>query len=138
MKGELILPRTPLRGFAPRTYGENDIPKKAQIRDLLRAKISDIEGLKQRTRGKKLSVDVTFYLYQKSALQGRATKDIDNLFKIILDALPDYMDKAEKEPGLGLIQGVSDDLVFELHGVKHLVDTEVEEGIDIEISEWIS
>jgi hypothetical protein len=86
MKGGVLLPKISVRGFPPRTYGEDDIPKKAEVRDRMKAKIPDLGELQRRCRGKRLYVDATFYLYQKSSLQGRAGKDLDNLLKIVLDA----------------------------------------------------
>jgi hypothetical protein len=137
MKGEVLLPKVSLRGFPPRTYGADDIPKKAEVRDRMKARIPDLGELQRRCRGKRLYLDVTFYLYRRSTLEGRAGKDLDNLLKIVLDAMPEYMDRAHREQGLGLAPGSNDDMVFELHAAKSLVDSEPEEGIDIEVSEWV-
>ena len=137
MKGPTLLGRTSIRGFPPRTSGKEDVEKKREVRDRLKAQIDDLPVLQKACRGRRLSVDVAFYLYGKSAVLGRKAKDLDNLLKIVLDTLPEYMDRGKKELGLGLIEEDRDDFVFDLHAVKRMVENEDEEGIDIEISEWI-
>ena len=137
MKGSTLLPKIALRGFTPRTYGGGDVAKKKVIRDLLLKKIEDLPEVQSKCRGKTLSLDVSFYLYGKSSLEGRASKDLDNLLKIVLDALPDYMDKNKTERGLGLIEEDYDHLTFELHATKQLVSAEEYEGVDLEVFEWL-
>ncbi len=126
-----------MRGFPPRTYGSHDVEKKKEIRDLLLTKIVNLSNFQNVCRGKRLSVDICFYLYGKSSLEGRANKDLDNLLKIVLDTLPDYMDKKKTERGLGLIEEDNDYLVFEIHATKQLVSEASEEGMELEISEWL-
>jgi Holliday junction resolvase RusA-like endonuclease len=137
VKGEVLLPKVQVRGFTPRTYGEDDIPKKAQVRDLLKEKIPNLSALQSATRGKRLWVEVVFYLYAGTTVQSRTDKDIDNLLKIVVDALPEFMDKKKMHEGLGIILEDKDDMVFEVHARKVLVNTEAGEGIDIEIAEWL-
>jgi len=84
-----------------------------------------------------LWLGVTFYLLAGTTLESRTGKDIDNLLKIVMDTLPEYMDRARVNQGLGLIFEDKDDMVFEVHAAKSLVKTEAEEGIDIEIAEWL-
>lgn len=136
MRGEVLLSKVALRGFPPRTYGVDDIPKKAQVRDLIRAKIENLPELQRRCRGKRLWLSVTFYLLGGTAVESRTGKDIHNLLKIVIDALPEYMDKAKMHEGLGLILEDRDDVVFQVDATKVLVKSAAEEGIDIEIGEW--
>ncbi|MDG7011926.1 MAG: hypothetical protein JRN17_02405 [Nitrososphaerota archaeon] len=136
MRGEVLLPKVALRGFTPRTYGADDIPKKIQIRDLLIPRIANLQDLQQKCRGKQLWLGVTFYLLEGTSLESRTGKDIDNLLKIVMDALPEYMDKKKMNEGLGLIFEDKDDMVFQIDAKKVLVQSESEEGIDIEIGEW--
>ena len=136
MKGRILLQKVAVRGFPPRTYGDDDIPKKEQIRDLLRSRIKNLPELQRQSRGKRLWLGVTFYLLEGTSLQSRTGKDIDNLLKIVMDALPEYMDKAKMKEGLGLILEDKDDMVFQIEVEKVLVRFEAEEGIDIEIAEW--
>src|SRR2546426_642826 len=104
MKGSILLPKVALRKFTPRTYGGHDVAKKKVIRDLFLRKVENLSEIRSKCRGKKLSLDVCFYLFGKSSLEGRAGKDLDNLLKIVLDTLPDYMDKMKSERGLGVIE----------------------------------
>ncbi len=81
-------------------------------------------------------MSVTFYLLGGTAVESRTGKDIHNLLKIVIDALPEYMDKAKMHEGLGLILEDRDDVVFQVDATKVLVKSAAEEGIDIEIGEW--
>ena len=121
----------------PRTYGEHDVEKKAEDRDLLRSKIANLPELQAKSRGKKLWVDVTFYLHGGTPVRSRTDKDVDNLAKIVLDSLPEFMDQKKLYEGLGLILQNNDDMVFNLHATKVLVNSDTDEGIDIEIGEWL-
>ena len=85
-----------------------------------------------------LSVDVCFFLYGKPENPKDAEKDLDNMLKILLDVLPDYMDTDRTQKGLGLMEDKKDHLIFEVHATKELVEEEAQEGIDIEIYEWIA
>ncbi|HZY93782.1 MAG TPA: hypothetical protein VFE98_02850 [Candidatus Bathyarchaeia archaeon] len=69
-------------------------------------------------------------------VESRAKKDLDNLLKILLDTLPDYMDRAKTVRGLGLIEEDNDYLVFEIHVIKKFVTKEADAGLDLEIFEW--
>lgn len=137
LRGDVLLPKVSVRGFTPRTYGEHYIDKKAKVRDLLRSKIANLPELQRKSIGKKLWVDVTFYLHSGTPVRSRMDKDVDNLAKIVLDSLPEFMDQKKLYEGLGLILQNSDDMVFDLHATKVLVSSDAEEGIDIEIGEWL-
>ena len=138
MKGQVYLPKTSLRGFPPRTYGEADVQKKIQVRDLLRPKIDDLPSLQQLCRGNRLWLGVTFLLLAGTTVESRTGKDIDNLLKIVMDTLPEYMDRARMHEGLGLILEDKDDMIYEVHAEKTLVGSDSEEGIDIEIAQWVA
>jgi hypothetical protein len=100
------------------------------------AQVKSIAAIRELSRGRSLSIIIRFYLYGASEEEGRAKKDIDNLLKIVLDALPDYMDRDHTEPGLGLLEGDSDHPIFEVSATKKLVSSLKEEGVDLEILEW--
>lgn len=89
-------------------------------------------------RGKDLSLKVCFNLY-KDPKQPKKEKDLDNLLKILLDVLPEHIDNTEKRNfGLGLIDDNNDYRIYEIHCEKKLVTDVAQEGLDIEISEYIS
>ncbi len=132
------LSKVSIRGFTPRTYGSDDVEKKRVVRDKLLSQIDDIEALRNACRGKQISLDSCFYLFGNPPGQGRAAKDLDNLLKIVFDALPDYMDRRKTERGLGIIEEDNDHLIFEIRAEKRLVSDETAEGIDFEIFEWHS
>jgi len=110
--------------------------KKREFRDRTLEQVHDIAEVRKSSRGKPLAVTLHFSLYSGSGEEGRVKKDLDNLMKIVLDTLPDYMDRGHLEKGLGLIEGDSDHLIFEVNAVKELVPNQKEEGIDVEIFEW--
>jgi len=126
-----------IRGFTPMTAGgKTDMERKERLRDKLFLKLSDLEEIKNRTRGKRLSVSVHFYLFNDPNQYTRYEKDIDNMLKIFCDVLPDYMDQDKKFEGLGIIEKKNDHLIFEVYAHKTLVDDESEEGMDIQIKEF--
>jgi len=125
-----------IKCYEPKTYGNNDLERKRELRDLILAKIDDISKIQQKTRSKKLSIDVCFNLYSESTASGRKTKDLDNMLKIFCDVFPDYIDRNKTTQGLGLIEGDSDDMIFEINSEKRLVGFESEEGIDFSIYEY--
>ena len=92
-------------GFEPKTAkpGE-EVKRKIALRDFIKETHGNLDELRTNYRGKNLSLNVTFYLYSgNSADSSRYVKDLDNLLKIVLDILPDFMDTAKKESGLGII-----------------------------------
>jgi len=52
-----------------------------------------LPSVRNSCRNKRLSLDVCFRLLGDTAESGRKTKDLDNMLKILLDVLPDYMDR---------------------------------------------
>ena len=135
MKSDLVFDVT-VRGFTPMARGSEMMRKKRELRDGILAKRIDIDAFRHLFRGRRLAAKIRFYLYSGSSQEGRAKKDLDNLMKIVLDTLPDYMDRAHTEKGLGLMEGDSDELVYEVNAVKELVTDQTKEGIDLELSEW--
>ena len=138
MKSE-ILGEIPVSEFVPLTAkpGE-EVQRKIDLRDHIIKKIPNLSEIRESCRNKKrLSLDVCFNLYDGDKKDtSRYSKDLDNLLKIVLDVLPDYMDnkKENRESGLGIIQ--NDNQVFEIHSYKQFVQDKSKEGIKIIISEW--
>lgn len=116
---------------------KTDVERKEQLREKLLEEIDDLSNIQKKTRGKRLSVFVRFYLFEDPKQYTRYEKDIDNMLKIFCDVLPDYTDKGKTIPGIGLIEEDNDHLIFEVNAVKEMVKHESQEGMDIEISEWI-
>jgi len=135
MKSDLVFDVS-LRGFTPMARGSDIMRKKRELRDRILQERHDIDAFSKLFRGRRLATKIHFYLYGGSSQEGRARKDLDNLLKIVLDTLPDYMDRARTEKGLGLMEGDSDELVYEVNAVKELVTDQTKEGIDMELSEW--
>ena len=126
-----------IRGFTPQTYGSDDVAKKIKLRDVIKSKIDDLSLVQRNCKGKKLAVDVCFNLFSATSELGRKTKDLDNLLKILLDTLPEYMDRAKTNEGLGLLPDDRDDLIFQINCKKNLVSNESEEGIDLKVYEYV-
>ena len=119
--GENLLTEFSIREFIPMTGGKKtDVERKKQLRDKLLSEIENIQEIKNKTRGKKLSVFVRFYLYDDPKQHTRYEKDIDNMLKIFCDVLPDYSDKEKTISGIGLIEEDDDHMIFEVNAVKEL------------------
>lgn len=140
LKGSVLLDEIRIRGFNPATSGKKVIEKKRKLMSVLQQKINDLQNVREQCKAKPLSIDVRFYLYNKSSEIGRSKKDLDNLLKILCDVLPEHMianDRESEMQGLGLIQDNNDDSIFEIHCTKTFVEDENQEGIDLTIYEWI-
>ena len=126
-----------IKGYEPRTYGSKyDVKRKKELRDLVSSKINNLPELMKQCRGKKLSFNVCFNLFSDTDVEGRKTKDLDNMLKIFCDIFPDFVDRAKTVKGLGLIEEDRDDMIFEIHCEKKLVNSESQEGIDFSIFEY--
>ena len=125
-----------ITNYAPTTYGHKDLERKRELRDLILAKISNLEEIKEKTRGKRLQMDICFNLYSETTEEGRKTKDLDNMLKIFCDTFPDYIDRDRTTTGVGLIEDDRDDMIFRINCEKKLVTDEALEGIDFSISEY--
>jgi len=110
-----------LKCYEPKTYGSNDVERKKELRDLILQKIEDITEVQKKCRGKQLSIDVCFNLYSDSGVEGRKTKDLDNMLKIFCDVFPEFIDRNKTVKGLGLLEDDRDDLIFEINCEKRLV-----------------
>ncbi len=132
----MILFKTSITDFEPKTAGHGDeVKRKVELRDAILKEIKDHDARKN-CRGKDLSLDVCFNLYQDPKQSSKYEKDLDNLLKILLDVLPEHIDNTEKRNfGLGLIDDNNDYRIFEIHCKKRLVSDITQEGLDIEISE---
>lgn len=136
LKGTLLVPRISLKHHMPRTFGEDHPEKKKDLRDKILVQIEDgLDEYKRRCRGKSLALDVVFRLWKDKEIG--SPRDLDNMLKILCDTLPDFIDGNKKEPGVGLIVGNSDHSIYEIRCNKILVGNEIEEGIDLEIFEWL-
>lgn len=132
MKGDILLQNVQVRGFVPATAGKNVKEGKRKIRSAVETKLGkNIGNVKERCRGKPLSVNVVFYLQKDSA---HAKKDLDGLSNVLLDVLSTEMSSKESEPGLDII--TDDSAVYRIVFEKKMVDSEQEEGIAFSIYEW--
>jgi len=122
-------------GFEPKTAkaGE-EVDRKRELNKAIRDKIDNLSEIQEACRNiEKFSINVKFYLWGGSKVEGRTKKDLDNLLKIVCDVLADYMDSENKNEGLGIMR--TDNAIHEIHCSKYIV-AEKDEGMDIEISEW--
>ena len=136
MRGQLLVPQISIRGFNPPTYGENDIVKKEALRDRILSTLPNAIVSRDACRGKLLSIMVQFYIAQKRE-QG-SPKDLDNMLKIFCDTLPDYMDRKRTKNGLGFVEDDNDHAIYEIRCSKEIVENETQEGMDIEVYEWVN
>jgi len=114
-----------------------EVTRKKELRDFIKDNISNLNNIINSCRDKeKVSIEVCFNLYDGIKKNtSRYNKDLDNLLKIVLDVLPDYMDNKQenRELGLGIIQ--NDNRVYEIYSYKKFVQDKSHEGIEITISE---
>jgi len=124
-----------LRGFEPKTArSKKEVKQKIELRDEIeKNQKKKLSKIKDACRGKtKFLLDVKFFLWDGSGVDGRTEKDLDNLLKVVFDVLCDYMDKNKKNPGLGLMK--NDYMISKVQATKKIVKKKKDEGIDIKIS----
>lgn len=139
MKGSIFLKKIEIRKFTPLTPAGDYVERKKILKKEMLDKIPNIEEIKQKTLGKKLFIDICFYLNNKTGMEGDSQKDLDNLLNLPSDVLPEHFSDENNQQieGLGLIKNKSDYMIFEIHATKKFVNTHEEEGLDIEISEMV-
>ena len=130
-----------IRKFEPLTASSDVVNRKNNLKEKIENETKNLEEIRKFCKDKKLSITVQFFLYDgskdgKPQPEGRTKKDLDNLLKVVLDVLPEKMDTAGKNDGLGLIKRDYDHLVYEIKSTKEIVYKANEEGIDIVISQW--
>jgi Holliday junction resolvase RusA-like endonuclease len=137
-KKQVLLKKIPIKPFIPLTSSTKKIvARKMDLRDRIKAEISDLNKIRERCDGKLLSVDVCFYLNNATKEEGRSKKDLDNMMKIVCDVLAKQMVKNNTETekaGLGLVNDDSE--IREIHCTKKFVDSPEKEGLEIEILRW--
>jgi len=123
-----------LRDFEPKTArSHKEVKQKIELRDAIKKNTKNFSKIKEACKRKtKFSLDVKFFFWDGSGVQGRTEKDLDNLLKVVFDVLCDYMDKNEKYPGLGLME--NDNMIFKVQATKKIVKKKKDEGLDIKIS----
>ena len=139
MKGSILLKKIKIREFTPLTDAGDYVENKKAVNKVILAEIPTIDELRQKTLGKKLYLDICFYLNDQTDEEGNTQKDLDNLLSVVLDVLPQYFsdEKNQLVKGLGLIEKKSDYMVFEILASKKFVQIHDDEGYDIEISEML-
>jgi len=144
MSSLTLLEKVRVTDFEPETAAKDVTERKARVRDALlqalQAKSVNLDEIRRRCREAEfIQVDVTFYLYRGSTEIGRLKKDLDNMLKILCDALPQHMisqDTGDRFPGVGLIDGDSDEKIFKIICRKMFVINETERGFELEISQY--
>lgn len=126
-----------IRKFEPHTDNDHTIARKNDLLNEINKRI-DLEKAKKNCNGKLISLKVIYYLNKNSKIRGQIEKDLDNMTKIVSDTITDYLTEQDcqnnQKTGLGLIHDDVD--IHELHLVKRFVNTDDEQGLDIEIYKW--
>lgn len=128
-----------VRGFKPKTVKkgkETTIRKKDLQEAFVEQNKRNLSDLQDKCQGKKLSINVIFYLNENTPDKSSYKKDLDNLLKILMDVIKEEMDDDEKKIGLGLVIKNKDEEIFEINCHKEFVSSEDDEGIDLIVSEW--
>ena len=133
-----MLGKISIRPFEPKTAKSGEEKdRKIELRNYIQEKIDELSEIQEACRNiEKFSINVKFYLWGGSEVEGRTKKDLDNLLKIVCDVLADYIDSEKTNQGLGIMR--TDNSIYEIHCSKEIVGEEKDEGIDMEISEYVN
>ena len=127
-----------IKGFTPQTVkkGKQTTERKEKLQNAFVQQNSNLEEIRKKCIGKKLSICVTFYLNKNTLDKSSYKKDLDNLLKILMDVVKEEMDDDQKKTGLGLVVENKDEDIHEIICRKKFVSNHTEEGIDLIISEY--
>ena len=131
---EVRVPIEPMSGMK----GRRKYARKKELIDAIKkAKGEELETAREALSGKKVSIAVEFFLWKGDATHTNTTgrKDIDNLLKIVFDALQTKVDEQGRMEGLGLIE--NDDSVYHVEATKRLVETPGEVGLRLTVVEHV-
>ena len=133
-----ILGKISVRKFKPKTVrtGIETTKRKKELQEEFVKQNPHLNVLQDKCQGKKLSLNVTFYLNENTPDKTSYKKDLDNMLKILMDVIKEEMDDHEKKIGLGLVLENKDEEIFEIVCHKEFVFNEDDEGIDLIVSEW--
>ncbi|MDG7007773.1 MAG: RusA family crossover junction endodeoxyribonuclease [Nitrososphaerota archaeon] len=132
-KFEVRVPTKPMSGSGGKRRHER---KEELIKAIREAKPNELETARRAFRDKRVKVSVRFNLEKPKEGSSNTVgkKDLDNMLKLVLDALQTKADSQGKLDGLGLIH--DDDCIYRLEANKKLVDRPEQAGISISISEY--
>jgi Holliday junction resolvase RusA-like endonuclease len=133
-----MLGKISVRKFKPKTVkkGKETTKRKKYLQEAFVKQNPNLGELQEKCKGKRLSINVTFYLNTNTPDKASYKKDLDNLLKILMDVIKEEMDDSEKKTGLGLVIKNNDEEIFEIICHKEFVQSEDDEGIDLVLSEW--
>lgn len=122
-----------IRKFNPNTSSKNKIKRKQALKkEIGKNANKKYKKILERLSEKRLFIDVCFYL-KKAKNTGNTKKDLDNLLKILLDALSENMTNGQnKMRGLGFVKDDSE--IYKIHCEKKIVDEDKDMGLDLKIS----
>ncbi len=132
-KWKVVIPMKKIRNFVPETGSKNKIKRKKKLKKEISKYVgSNYEKIHQKLIGKKLFIEVCFYLHT-SERTGDSKKDLDNLLKILLDVLSENMTNGQdKIRGFGFVKDDSD--IVKMNCEKKIVKSKEKAGLDLRIS----
>lgn len=129
-----------VRGFEPMSGRKGKgmrLQKKMELVRAIRDEAEeDIQRASDALQGKHVHLKVCFYLWKGDEAHTNTTskKDLDNLLKLVFDALQFRLDTEHATDGLQIIN--SDEDVFYAEATKEIVNDRNEAGLDLEVSEY--
>lgn len=137
MAWEIVLDTIKIRDYTPVTVNsKNKVDRTQKLYEILKMKIGDdLPRIKKLSIGKPLAIDVCYYL-SPSVEDGLSKKDLDNLLKILFDALSATTNEGQKPvtPRLGLMS--DDTFVYKINCEKK-ENSGGPDGFDLKISREI-
>jgi len=132
-KWKIAISKKKIRNFVPETGSKNKRKRKEKLKKEISKYVgSDYKKIHTKVAGKKLFVEVCFYLHS-SERTGDSKKDLDNLLKILLDVLSENMINGQnKMSGFGFVRDDSD--IVKINCEKKIVKSKERAGLDLKIS----
>lgn len=132
-KFEVRVPIEPMSG----TKGKRKYARKKDLFDaIIRLKGDELRQGREALKGKRVAISIEFFLWKSDKTHTNTTsrKDIDNLLKLVLDALQTKVDSQGKMEGLGLIENDND--IYRIEATKQIVEPRSEVGLHLQLSEY--
>jgi Holliday junction resolvase RusA-like endonuclease len=124
-----------IRDFEPLSGKVKRVANKKDLADRIIRKAKDETTIARREFAKiPVRIEVWFYLWKggKGFSNTTSKKDLDNLLKLVFDALQPHVDSQHTTSGAGIIE--TDDNIFQVTATKQIVPERLQAGMSLVIS----
>lgn len=111
--------------------------KKDLVDAIIGIKSAELPQAREALKGKRVAIAIDFFLWKsdKTHTDTTSRKDIDNLLKLVFEALQTKVDSQGRMEGLNLIQ--NDNNIYRIDATKRIVKLRSEVGVQLQLPEYV-